>query len=98
MEQPRLSVLTDKSAYHYREHVKITVRATDGINPQAKQKIRIAVFRPSGVRTFGGFFHTDNNGVAIALFQLHRNDLSGRYSVEATAKNGVMGLTSFFII
>lgn len=98
MEYTHLSVATDKSAYEYREHVKITVQASFANRPAAKRRLRIAVFRPSGLRTFGGFFHTDNNGVAIAVFQLHRLDFPGSYSVEVHSKDGTMGLTSFLVI
>lgn len=93
-----LTVNTDQASYAELDQVTVTIYAQKNGAPAPKERIRIAVFRPTGKRTFISTLHTDVYGIAIVVFRLGSKDGSGSYSVEAHSSDGSMGLSSFLVI
>ena len=99
MYQPiQLSVNTDKDNYGSQDAVTVTITTRKNNQPAPNEVINLAVFRPTGKRTFRTVLHTDTNGIAVAVFSLDNKDVTGSYSVEARAADGSLALTSFLVI
>jgi uncharacterized protein YfaS (alpha-2-macroglobulin family) len=93
-----LTAVTEKSNYSLFDQVKIQIMMKRGGIPAAGERIRIIVYRPTGSKVINTVIYTDNNGIALTLFQLKKKEPSGSYAVEAHSDDGSMALTSFLVI
>ncbi|EEG76780.1 MG2 domain-containing protein [Dethiobacter alkaliphilus] len=99
MQQPiKLSANTNQSSYAAMEAVTVTIYARRNGDPAPSEQISLAVFRPTGTRTYRTKVHTDKNGICHTVFHLDARDITGSYSVEARASDGSLALTSFLVI
>ena len=91
-------VHTDKADYVTGENVTVTIFVRKNSRPAPMESVRLFIFKPDGKKVYAAKLTTDNNGIAMGVYQLEKQSEPGSYYVEVQGINSMIALSTFLVI